>query len=87
MLKKLGLNFAKLRFQKFRPRVHKTLDMISEGLGEMIEGDFADTCGEKIPLLSMWGWSDPSSVRRQGGPWMTPISASRIFQILMSAFS
>ena len=27
--------------------------MTSEGLGEMFEGDFADTCGGKFPLLLM----------------------------------
>ena len=27
--------------------------MTSEGLGEMFEGDSADTCGEKFPLTSM----------------------------------
>ena len=29
--------------------------MTSEGLGEMFEGDSADTCGEKFPLVSMGG--------------------------------
>jgi hypothetical protein len=27
--------------------------MISEGLGEMFEGDYADMCPEKFPLVSM----------------------------------
>ena len=27
--------------------------MTSEGLGEMFEGDSADTCAEKFPLVSM----------------------------------
>ena len=31
------------------------LDMISEGLGEMFEGDFADTCAGKFSLVSMGG--------------------------------
>ena len=29
--------------------------MTSEGLGEMFEGDFADTCADKFPLVSMGG--------------------------------
>ena len=29
--------------------------MTSEGLGEMFEGDFADTCTEKFPPMSMGG--------------------------------
>ena len=29
--------------------------MTSEGLGEMFEGDSADTCGGKFPLVSMGG--------------------------------
>ena len=29
--------------------------MTSEGLGEMFEGDSADTCGQKFPLVSMGG--------------------------------
>ena len=33
----------------------ETLDMTSEGLGEMFEGDSADTCTEKFPLMSMGG--------------------------------
>jgi hypothetical protein len=29
--------------------------MTSEGLGEMFEGDSADTCAGKFPLMSMGG--------------------------------
>ena len=29
------------------------MDMTSEGLGDMFEGDSADTCGGKFPLVSM----------------------------------
>ena len=29
--------------------------MTFKGLGEMFEGDFADMCTEKFPLMSMWG--------------------------------
>jgi hypothetical protein len=41
-------------FEKFSKGT-KTLDMTSEGLGEVFEGDSADTCGGKFPLLSMGG--------------------------------
>ena len=34
--------------------------MTSEGLGEMFEGDSADMCAEKIPLVSMGGASGGS---------------------------
>ena len=33
----------------------KTSDMTSEGLGEVFEGDSADMCAEKFPLVSMGG--------------------------------
>ena len=39
----------------------ETLDMISEGLGEMFEGDSADTCGGKFPLMLM---GDERTVKR-----------------------
>ena len=31
----------------------ETLDLTSEWLGEMFEGDSADTCGGKFPLMLM----------------------------------
>jgi hypothetical protein len=31
------------------------LNMTSEGLGEMFEGDSADKCDDKFPLMSMGG--------------------------------
>jgi hypothetical protein len=33
----------------------ETLDMTSEVLGDMFEGDSADTCAGKFPLTSMRG--------------------------------
>jgi hypothetical protein len=30
-------------------------DMTYEGLGEMFEGDYADTCGGRFPAVSMAG--------------------------------
>ena len=40
--------------------------MTSEGLGEMFEGDSADMCAGKFPLVSMGGLSGGSRVRRPG---------------------
>jgi hypothetical protein len=37
--------------------------MISEGLGEMFEGDFADTCAGKFPLVSMGGRAEGLACR------------------------
>ena len=51
--------------------------MTSEGLGEMFEGDSADTCAGNFPLVSMGGiteglaWADPGA--------RTPIGASGNF--------
>ena len=33
----------------------ETSGMNSEGLGEMFEGDSADTCGGNFSLMLMWG--------------------------------
>ena len=59
--------------------------MTSEGLGEMFEGDSADMCAGKFPLVSMRGraeglaWADPE-VR-------TPIGASGILVKLPKIYS
>ena len=51
--------------------------MISEGLGEMFEGDSSDMCARKCPIVSMGGraeglaFADPEA--------RTPIGASGIF--------
>ena len=50
----------------FEPQKWITSDLTSEGLGEMFEGDSADTCARKFPLVSMGG--------RAGA--RTPIGAS-----------
>ena len=56
--------------------------MTSEGLGEMFEGHFADTCAEKFPLVSMGGraevlaCADPES--------RTPIGASGNFILVQT---
>ena len=39
--------------QATRSRQFKTLDITSDGLGDIFEGDSADTCAEKFPLMSM----------------------------------
>ena len=49
--------------------------MTSEGLGEMFEGDSADTCAGKFPLLSMGGRAEGLACADPGA--RTPISASR----------
>ena len=36
----------------------ETFGMTSEGMGEMFEGDFADMCADKFPLISMGGRAD-----------------------------
>jgi hypothetical protein len=62
--------------------------MTSEGLGEMFEGDSADMCAGKFPLVSMGrraeGFACADPVAR------TPIGASEIFStfhvLLVTAF-
>ena len=61
--------------------------MTSDGLGEMFEGDAADTCGRKIPQVSMgeriplmsMGGKIPLACADPGA--MTHIGASGIFLI------
>ena len=48
----------------------ETLDMTSGGLGEMFEGDSADKCGKKIPLMSLGGRAE-GLVRRPGSEGLT----------------
>ena len=48
--------------------------MTSEGLGEMCEGDSADMCAEKLPLVSM-GRAEGLACADPGA--RTPIGASR----------
>ena len=58
--------------------------MTSEGLGEMFEGDSANTCDVKFPLMSMGGRapSGESSVRRPGSE--DPHRRERKFKIKSS---
>ena len=39
-------------------KVSEISDMTSEGLGEMFEGDSADMCAGKFPLMSMGGQAE-----------------------------
>ena len=48
--------------------------MTSEGLGEMFEGDSADMCAGKFPLVSMGGQAEGLVCADPGA--RTPISAS-----------
>jgi hypothetical protein len=50
--------------------------MTSEGLGEMFEGDSADTCARKFPLVSMGGRAEGLTCADPGA--RTPIGASGI---------
>ena len=50
--------------------------MTSEGLVEIFKGDFADTCTEKIPLVSMGGRADGQACADPGA--RTPIGTSGI---------
>jgi hypothetical protein len=51
--------------------------MTSDGLGEMFEGDSADTCGGKFPLMSMGGRTEGLVCADLGA--RTPIGVSGIF--------
>ena len=53
--------------------------MTSEVLGEMFEGDSADTCADKFPLTSMGGRAKGLACADPGA--RTPIGASGILTI------
>ena len=52
--------------------------MTSEGLGEMFEGDSADMCGGRFPLVSMGGRAEGLACADLGP--RTPIGASGILK-------
>ena len=54
--------------------------MTSEGLGEMFEGDSADMCAGKFPLVSMGGRVEGLACADPGA--RTPIGTSGNFHIL-----
>jgi hypothetical protein len=56
--------------------------MTSEGLGEMLEGDSADTCAGKFPLVSMEGRAEGLACADPGA--RTPIGASGNYSIVPS---
>ena len=56
--------------------------MTSEGLGEMFEGDSADTCAQKIPLVSMGGRAEGLACADLGA--RNPIGASGNYYICFS---
>ena len=58
--------------------------MTSEGLGEMFEGDSADTCDGKFPLMSMGGRAEGLACRDPGA--RTPIGVSGIFSSFFFSF-
>ena len=55
--------------------------MTSEGLGEMFEGDSADTCGGKFPLTSMGGRAEGLACADPGA--RTPIGVSGNFFLFL----
>ena len=64
--------------------------MTSEGFGEMFEGDSADMCARKFPLVSIGGRAEGLACADPGA--RTPIGASGIylfflFKFLLSNFS
>ena len=56
--------------------------MTSEGLGEMFEGDSADTCARKFPIVSMGGRAEGLMCSDPGA--RTPIGASGIGLLLLT---
>jgi hypothetical protein len=60
------------------PRVSKLLDMTFEGLGKMFEGDSADMCARKFPLVSRGGRAEGLACADPGA--RTPIGASGNFK-------
>ena len=56
--------------------------MTSEGLGEMFEGDSADMCAGKFPLVSMGGRAEGLACTDPGV--RTPIGASGNFGVIIS---
>ena len=63
----------------------KTLDMTSDGLEVMFEGDSADTCAEKFPLMSMGDRAEGLACADPGA--RTPIGASGNSTFFFDQFS
>ena len=62
----------------------ETSDMTSEGLGELFEGDSADTCAGKFPLVVMGGQAEGPACADLGA--RTPIGASGNFNLYSGMF-
>ena len=61
----------------------RNFDMTYEGLGEMFEGDSADMCAGKFPLVSMGGRAEGLVCADPGAK--TPIGARGNFVIFLSS--
>ena len=57
--------------------------MTSEGLGEMFEGDSADMCARKFPVMSMGGRAEGFACADPGA--RTPIGVCGNFVIVIRA--
>jgi hypothetical protein len=66
------------------PYGSETSDMTSEGLGEMFEGDSADTRAGKFPLVSKGGRAEGLACADPGS--RTPIGASGNFESKLKFF-
>ena len=62
----------------------ETSDMTFDGMGEMFEGDSADTCAGKFPLVSMGGRAEGLTCADPGA--RTPIGASGNFDTFLVDF-
>ena len=56
--------------------------MTSEGLGEMFEGDSADTCAGKFSLMSMGGRSEGLACADPGARTSIGVSGNSIILLL-----
>ena len=59
-----------------------TLHMTTQGLAEMFEGDFADTCAKTHPLMSMWGGGQEDGQACADPFARTPIGMSGIYFLI-----
>jgi hypothetical protein len=69
--------FAKHFIYKTEHAGSENMDMTSEGLGEMFEGDFANMCADNFSLMSMGGRAEGLACTDPGV--RTPISVSGHF--------
>jgi hypothetical protein len=62
----------------------KTSDMTSEGLGEVFEGDSADTCAGKFSLVSMGGRANGQAcAESELGPPSARAELVKVFKVLV----